>query len=108
MSCNRLGCQAAATHVPIISVPFHRLFKTRRPLELVLGLELCEAHAREVEGEKSELIESTRELLKQLNLANMRAGGATYDLTRAAVVAVELSDERYQAMRKIRDQGGAP
>jgi hypothetical protein len=101
VSCQKTGCGEVATHVPSIEVPYHHVFKTIEPTCLVLGLELCLAHAREVEGEKSELID--RAYLGNINKAFLLSGRPAMDLMRAKVVAIPIADERYQVLKKTRE-----
>lgn len=54
--CSKTGCEAEATHVPrvkawAVSDPQHR----RGPLELRVGVKLCEPHAREFKPEPGSL-----------------------------------------------------
>lgn len=98
--CQHRGCEATPTRVPVIQMRLHRVFKCDTPTELVMGLELCDLHAKEVEGPGSPLLNNAHNLgiYRSLNTAQLKAGHPAFDLARNTVVTVPIEDERYQQM----------
>jgi hypothetical protein len=107
--CQRKGCQAAPTRVPVIEMRLHRVFKNDAPWQMVIGLELCDEHAKAVEGVGSELLadEANQTMLRKLNYANMKRGAPAYDLARTTVVTVPLEHELYQRLLATRKPAAA-
>jgi hypothetical protein len=100
--CDREGCGELATHFFVVVVPYHRLFKGSRPVELVLSLKVCEAHGSEDVGIASSLI--PRDLIRSINSIGLRSGRPALDLARAAVTLAPLSDPRYQQLASMRER----
>lgn len=99
-ACNKIGCTEEAKHVLELNIPakgHHLLMHT--PLSMVISLELCAAHAKEVTVE-----EVLNEQLRSVVQASL-TGRAPPDFKRAFIKLLPLDDPKYLRLKLARNRG---
>ena len=100
-SCMRIGCSAAAAFglklgIPAAGVPMHRA----RPLEVVVGVLLCPAHAEE--ATPADYL--TAPLRKACTTMSVRAGSGLPDFDRALIRALPLDGVEWAMFERRQQQ----
>lgn len=97
LCCERIGCTATATKIPLISLLAHAYFADDTPLEVMIDLRVCEEHTKDLTLEVLQT-EAFENMLMQVCLAQKKFPP---DFRRGKLLWRSMDDPKYKMMQNV-------
>lgn len=100
--CNGEKCSSEATHAPLLQIPAEGWpLDMHQPIEMVMGLELCEKHTDEFIGRCDEFKKENPQIGEIAAMTARAAGKWPTDYSRAVFKKVKLTSPEYLKLKRL-------